>query len=72
MKYFVMSKLLFICMLLFLSYQFANCQIDNTYVKSNPNSPEISFTKTIHNFGSLQKNQMQVSILFLKTQVKVL
>lgn len=39
-----------------MSFQIANCQIDNTYVKSNPNSPEITFTKTVHNFGSLQKN----------------
>lgn len=43
-------------MLLILSFHDANCQTDNTYVKSNPNSPEITFTKTLHNFGSLQKN----------------
>ena len=68
MKYFVMSKLLFICMLLFLSYQFANCQIDNTYVKSNPNSPEITFTKTIHNFGSLQKkSDASIDFVFKNT-----
>ncbi|OFX32336.1 MAG: hypothetical protein A2X08_03900 [Bacteroidetes bacterium GWA2_32_17] len=68
MKYFVISKLLFICTMLFLSILDANCQIDNTYVKSNPNSPEISFTKTIHNFGSLQKkSDASIDFVFKNT-----
>jgi len=56
MKRLQILKSLLLCMMLFLSFQVANCQIDNTYVKSNPNSPEIFFSKTVHNFGSLQKN----------------
>ena len=56
MKYFKNLKITFICTLIFSIVQIANCQIDNTYVKSNPNAPEITFTKTLHNFGSVKKN----------------
>lgn len=34
-----------------------NCQIDNSLAKSNPNSPEIFFEKTVHNFGSILKGK---------------
>lgn len=33
------------------------CQIDNSLAKSNPNSPEIFFEKTVHNFGSILKGK---------------
>lgn len=35
----------------------ANAQIDNSYVKQNPNAPEISFDKMVHNFGAIKKGK---------------
>jgi len=41
---------------LIISIQTANCQTDNSLAKSNPNASEITFEKTVHNFGPLLKN----------------
>jgi hypothetical protein len=56
MKHYQISRLAIVFVIFFASIQIANCQIDNTYVKSNPNAPEISFNKIVHNFGSVKKN----------------
>lgn len=56
MRNIIILKSIIPFLILLISVKTANCQIDNTYVKSNPNAPEITFTKTVHNFGSLQKN----------------
>lgn len=47
----ILASLVFIIL-----FQNANCQTDNTLAKSNPNVSEITFEKTVHNFGSLIKN----------------
>ncbi|MBI5540999.1 MAG: DUF1573 domain-containing protein [Bacteroidia bacterium] len=68
MKYNQIFKSSFVLMWLIMSFVFVYGQIDNTYVKSNPNAPEISFTKTVHNFGSLLKNaEAKVDFVFKNT-----
>lgn len=56
MSYKQILKSFFVLTMCIMSFGFVHGQIDNTYVKSNPNAPEISFTKTVHNFGSIQRN----------------
>lgn len=68
MSYNQILKSSFLLTMFILSLGFAYGQTDNTYVKSNPNSPDISFTKTAHNFGSVQKNaDAKVDFVFKNT-----
>ncbi len=56
MRYKQIIRSLLVLTMFIVSFGYVYGQIDNTYVKSNPNAPEISFTKILHNFGSVQKN----------------
>jgi hypothetical protein len=52
----VLKRSIFGFLFIILAYA-GNCQIDNSLAKSNPNSPEIYFEKTVHNFGSILKGK---------------